>query len=226
MENKLPPRDTKKERKNYYNRKNTAKKKGIDFEITLEEFLQLRTVGICGYTGKTLSMETKDREHKWSLDRRDNLKGYTMDNVVVCSEYINMLKAQVIDEKRPPKPELQEHFNTQFKPMNEPLDDLQNVKPKPKKKVARYISMGLLAILGVNTLAWIHLDILISLFPHLANVRVAGVWYMELSYIAMKATSVVSVIYFVREEWIKTKETPIPQRRLLDEWEYEDSKEK
>ena len=60
-----------------------AKKRGYEFSITLEEFTAHYYLDCC-YCG--------DKVDGIGLDRVDNTKGYTSDNIVACCENCNRLK--------------------------------------------------------------------------------------------------------------------------------------
>jgi hypothetical protein len=63
--------------------KNSAKSRGIPFELTFEQFMTFwqKPCYYCGNSIPTIG-----------LDRVDNTKGYTMDNVVPCCKVCNRLK--------------------------------------------------------------------------------------------------------------------------------------
>ena len=69
--------------------KQSAKHRNIEWNLTLE-FIESLPL-ICAYTGRQLTLET-NHINTISLDRIDNKKGYTEDNVVLCCVYINLAK--------------------------------------------------------------------------------------------------------------------------------------
>ena len=72
----------------YINLKSTAKKRGLEMTITEEEYCQILSRG-CFYTGEEL---VNIENFGYSLDRIDNLKGYTLDNVLPCIGWVNMMR--------------------------------------------------------------------------------------------------------------------------------------
>lgn len=77
--------------------KNRAKRKGINFDLSKEEFLDAVSKP-CFYCGKTLSnyMKAGKRNGGFSyngIDRFDNTKGYVKDNCIPCC--INCNKAKL-----------------------------------------------------------------------------------------------------------------------------------
>ena len=70
----------------YRNKSESSVKRGINFELTFEQFLVYRNEmkeGYCDYTGVKLSLNTG------SLERIDRTKGYTVDNCCVVTQRIN-----------------------------------------------------------------------------------------------------------------------------------------
>lgn len=88
----------------FKHRVNTAKyralKNNIPFDLT-EEFVKglwYKQEGKCYYSGIPMTIEEVGR-HSVSLDRQDSSKGYTKDNVVLCSHAVNTMKSDLsIDE--------------------------------------------------------------------------------------------------------------------------------
>lgn len=89
----LEERDRKKntQRKNDYSKtprgrftvyRNVAKRRGLDFLITLEQFLSLLQ-SHCHYCGTS---------EKVGIDRKENDKGYTTENSLPCCEICNRMK--------------------------------------------------------------------------------------------------------------------------------------
>lgn len=82
----------------YQIRQHNATARGVWFDISFSEYRQLREQKKCFYTGIDLlltdEIPTKEKTppEMWTLDRVDSTKGYTMDNVVVCSHAANMMK--------------------------------------------------------------------------------------------------------------------------------------
>jgi len=69
----------------------SAKKEGREVELTYEEFEFLTQIGVCNYCNS----EIKWNEFKagpYNLDRKDNTKGYSFENVVVSCKECNFMK--------------------------------------------------------------------------------------------------------------------------------------
>lgn len=67
-----------------------AKKKGLEFSITIEDILM---PDLCPLLGLKLSFSDFGlRYNSPSLDRKDSSKGYTKDNIWVISSRANILK--------------------------------------------------------------------------------------------------------------------------------------
>lgn len=82
-------------------RRKKARKRGIEFDLTTDQFRELRKITTCFYTGETLVLDQqKQVPNSWTLDRVDNTLGYTYSNVVVCSYIANLEKSRTFDETR------------------------------------------------------------------------------------------------------------------------------
>ncbi len=83
------------------NAKNRAKRKNMNFDLT-EEFLQKlyqMQNGKCYYSHIELDLQRGNSDHSISIDRKDSSKGYTLDNVVLCSWAVNIMKSNLNDEE-------------------------------------------------------------------------------------------------------------------------------
>lgn len=71
----------------------TSKYRNIDFSISFEdiEMLVKQQDNLCWYSKVPLSLEIGDL-NKLSIDRIDSSKGYTIDNIVLCTKNINLMK--------------------------------------------------------------------------------------------------------------------------------------
>lgn len=70
----------------FTSRKSQAKLKGIPFNLTFEEFLEMLSPMKCSVTGKSLEFK-EDKHYPWkpSIDQVEPGKGYTPENTrVVC----------------------------------------------------------------------------------------------------------------------------------------------
>jgi len=72
----------------FTNSKWLAKKRGINFNLTFEQFESIINKP-CFYCDNLLC---KNSETAFGLDRIDNLKGYAFDNIVSCCKICNMIK--------------------------------------------------------------------------------------------------------------------------------------
>lgn len=80
--------------------KHRAKRNNLEFDLT-EEFIKglwETQAGNCYYSGIPMSIETTGR-HSLSLDKKDSSKGYTQDNVVLCSWAVNTMKNDLTVEE-------------------------------------------------------------------------------------------------------------------------------
>ena len=99
------------ERNLYTGAKASAKKRGIEFTITLEDILPFPKT--CPVLGIELRRGIKVNDpNSWSIDRIDNTKGYTPGNVAVISRRANILKRDATA--------------AESKAISEWLDNLQN----------------------------------------------------------------------------------------------------
>jgi hypothetical protein len=62
-----------------------AKKRNIELNLTFEEYVQIFDKGICTYCANPVGPAT-------AMDRLDNTKGYTKDNLVGCCSDCNKLR--------------------------------------------------------------------------------------------------------------------------------------
>lgn len=95
--------------------KTRAKKKKIEFNIILDDFIFLskQPCYYCGLLNSNFAtdlavkkwQEVKNKENTYiiikynGLDRVDSSKGYTMDNVVPCCKYCNIAKNSMTQEE-------------------------------------------------------------------------------------------------------------------------------
>jgi len=82
-----------------------AKKRGLSWELTVDQYRELISKD-CVYCGCSLYWQTG-----CSLDRIDNAKGYTMDNVLPCCNFCNKLRSNLltVDETRVAVMAVREH---------------------------------------------------------------------------------------------------------------------
>lgn len=82
--------------KRFLKQKQRAKEKGLEFDLTLIEFIRIVGRKYCFYTGKPMIKpmgEQTESPMTLTLDRIDNSKGYVSGNVVACTRAANALKA-------------------------------------------------------------------------------------------------------------------------------------
>jgi hypothetical protein len=90
-------------RKNYiqtrfYRLRHNAKRRNIDFNIQKEDFIEyIKQCGnICNYCGvKTELSKHMNNTKQLSIDRKDNNKGYSIDNIAVCCSLCNKIKNDI-----------------------------------------------------------------------------------------------------------------------------------
>ena len=80
--------------KRFINSYLSAEKRGIEWELTLADVRRLMRRKICVYTG--LAFEDTDKL-RMTLERVDNKKGYTKENVVPVCFFANQLKAEMVE---------------------------------------------------------------------------------------------------------------------------------
>jgi hypothetical protein len=89
--------------KSVYNKyKNSAeKRRGLRWRLTPQdiESVWIQQGGKCKQTGISLTCGTMSSDHTWSIDRIDNTKDYTKDNIQIVSKIYNMIKARNTDEE-------------------------------------------------------------------------------------------------------------------------------
>ena len=74
--------------------KNRAKKKGFDFDFTLDDAMEIwkDQNGECAVTGFPMTHSMENFEFSASLDRMNNNAGYTRDNVRLVCARVNMMR--------------------------------------------------------------------------------------------------------------------------------------
>lgn len=81
------------------------KKKGLEFNITKEDLIELyeKQKGKCAFSGLVMEMKTgprhKSNTFSISLDRINNDKGYTKDNIQYLCWQINKMKSNLTDDE-------------------------------------------------------------------------------------------------------------------------------
>lgn len=87
----------------FSSKKTAATKRGLCWEISQKDVNALfeSQHGLCAYTGLPMffsgdpyeySVMAKENPYAISIDRKDSLKGYTLDNVVLCCRFVNYAK--------------------------------------------------------------------------------------------------------------------------------------
>lgn len=71
--------------------KRNARKRGLEFNLTVEDYKFIKSGETCYYCQAETDIIT--------LDRKDNFKGYTTDNIVGCCYYCNKLKSNLFNEE-------------------------------------------------------------------------------------------------------------------------------
>jgi hypothetical protein len=94
---KIKPTETK---KLYNNLKQSAKKRGIDFDLTLTDLNNLSFPITCPILGIPLKYNIgTPQDDSYSIDRKDNSIGYTIDNIEVISYKANRAKNNLSEEE-------------------------------------------------------------------------------------------------------------------------------
>lgn len=79
----------------YLEKLDCARKKGIEFSLTIADVRRLLSRKKCHYT--EIHFDLSIPQFRPSFDRVDSSKGYTKENVVVCMSAINELKNQLLE---------------------------------------------------------------------------------------------------------------------------------
>jgi len=83
----------------YARLKSNAKRRGTDFCLDKLDFL-IWFQGqdkVCHYCGTTLNTNGR-REEQISVDRKDNIIGYTLENIVLSCQQCNTIKGNIFTE--------------------------------------------------------------------------------------------------------------------------------
>ena len=84
--------------KKYLSVLESAKRRGLAFNLTLSDVKRLMSRKTCFYTKRKFN-NTIDHPDYPTLDRIDCNKGYVKGNVVVCTKYSNELKSNLFEHK-------------------------------------------------------------------------------------------------------------------------------
>lgn len=72
---------------------NNSRKRNLNFDLTFEEFKFISQVSSCCYCGQDVKWDVRGQSFdKYNLDRKDNNRGYIIDNVAVCCTECNTMK--------------------------------------------------------------------------------------------------------------------------------------
>ena len=85
-------------KKLYNSLKSSAKKRNIPFNLTLTDLNNLTFPITCPILGIPLSVNNKQSDNSYSIDRIDSSKGYEIDNIIVISWKANRLKNNATNE--------------------------------------------------------------------------------------------------------------------------------
>lgn len=87
--------------KRLVNKKQRLKKrcseKGVGYDLSSSQLRELYSTKVCSYTGMIMSDSADEKRCSVTLDRVDNLKGYTFDNVLPVSQVANRLKENLFE---------------------------------------------------------------------------------------------------------------------------------
>ena len=74
-----------------------ASLRSLDFTLTIDDVVDIynKQKGLCSLTGWPVSWSTSGWDHTASLDRIDNAKGYTSDNVHIVHKRVNMARGML-----------------------------------------------------------------------------------------------------------------------------------
>ena len=86
-------------KKLYNSLKASAKKRNIPFNLTLTDLNNLTFPITCPILGIPLSVNNKQSDNSYSIDRIDSSKGYEIDNIIVISWKANRLKNNATNEE-------------------------------------------------------------------------------------------------------------------------------
>jgi len=70
--------------------KRRAKRDAIGFDLTLDDFVRIRSAGVCFYCKKELSTTAPN------IDRLNSVRGYSLDNCVPCCLECNLVKRDLL----------------------------------------------------------------------------------------------------------------------------------
>lgn len=80
----------------YLHKLNNAKERGIGFSLTLSDMERIVQRKTCYYSGQKLIREN-NHKNRPTFDRKDNSKGYTKENTVVCCHWVNQMKNDLFE---------------------------------------------------------------------------------------------------------------------------------
>lgn len=73
---------------------NSAYKRGIEFDLSFAKLKKVMQTKKCYITGVQLTHVNGD-DNKLTLDRLDNEKGYSDDNIIACAHVVNQQKGSL-----------------------------------------------------------------------------------------------------------------------------------
>lgn len=90
-----------KDLKDLYNHlKSSAKRRGIDFHLTMTDLYNISFPLTCPVLGIPLIFNRgQENDNSYSFDRIDSTKGYSLDNLIIVSNRVNKLKSNATLEE-------------------------------------------------------------------------------------------------------------------------------
>jgi hypothetical protein len=77
----------------------SAQDRGKHFDMSFGKMKELLSATHCFITGVELETGSENKDNYLTLERLDNSKGYTDDNVVACCQRINQKKGELTIEE-------------------------------------------------------------------------------------------------------------------------------
>tara|TARA_Y100000996_G_scaffold350877_1_gene290032 strand:- start:106 stop:441 length:336 start_codon:yes stop_codon:yes gene_type:complete len=80
--------------------KNNAKRRGLNFDVTVEDLMELYEVqeGLCALSGLPMTRSSANSDYSLSIDRINNEIGYTKENLQLVCWRVNTMRSSLTVE--------------------------------------------------------------------------------------------------------------------------------